>query len=123
MFVSRKRLSQWIPRLSANLSYANWRVGKQQGEVDIVGINKGKLKPEWAVEIKWSDKFFDKPEELTSLSYFMEKNKLNYALVTSKTQSGTRKIAQGVLQFMPVACYAYLVGENTLKRTRENFGL
>lgn len=115
--------AQWIPRLGADLSYANWRVGKQQGEVDIVGINKGKLKPEWAVEIKWSDKFFDKPEDLTSLSYFMEKNKLNYALVTTKTQSGTRKIAQGILQFMPVACYAYLVGENTLKRTRENFGL
>ena len=54
--------AQWMPRLSANISYANWKNGrKDQGEVDIVGINPAKLKPEWAVEIKWTDRFYDNP--------------------------------------------------------------
>jgi len=29
----------------------------------------------------------------------------------------------GELQFMPVACYAYIVGENTLNTTRKKYGV
>ena len=115
--------AQWIPRLGTNLSYANWRVGKQQGEVDIVGLSAGRLKPEWVVEVKWTDKFYHQPEELKSLLNFMEKNQLEYGLVTSKTQFGQKQVGGKILQFIPVACYAYLVGENTLKRTKESVGL
>lgn len=115
--------AQWIPRQGTNLSYANWRMGKQQVEVDVVGLNLGRLRPEWAVEVKWSDRFFHNPEELRSLRYFMEKNKLEYALVTSKTQSGQRVVDGRTLQFVPVSCYTYLVGENTLKRTKTGLGL
>ena len=33
------------------------------------------------------------------------------------------ELPYGCLQFMPVACYAYTVGENTLKSTKKTYGL
>lgn len=116
--------AQWIPRQTANVSYANWRKSKkEQGEVDLVGLNVARQKPEWAVEIKWSDKFYDYPEGLTSLKYFMQRNNMKYALVTSISKSGKKELDWGTLQFMPVACYTYTVGKNTIERTKDNYGL
>lgn len=69
--------AQWIPRLDAEIHYANWRSGKQEGEVDIVGLDTAKQKPCWAVEVKWSDRYYDRPTELTSLKYFMDKNNMD----------------------------------------------
>ena len=59
-----------FPRLSTEIHYANWRSGKQEGEVDIVGLNIAKQKPCWAVEVKWSDRYYDRPTELTSIEIF-----------------------------------------------------
>ena len=116
--------AQWIPRLGANISYANWKNGrKDQGEVDIVGINSAKLKPEWAVEIKWTDRFFNYPMELESLISYMEKNGMSYAMVTTKTETGLKELPFGNLQFLPVACYAYMVGKNTLRSVKNSYGL
>ena len=115
--------AQWIPRQGASIRYANWRIGKQQGEVDIVGLNIARQKPDWAVEIKWTDRFFEHPNELVSLKYFMEKNQMNYALVTSISKSGSIKVENLTLQFIPVACYAYIVGENTMNHTKASYGL
>lgn len=115
--------SQWLPR-NVRIAYANWRVGRsQQGEVDLVGINDALQKPSWAVEVKWTDRFFDKPMELSSLRYFMEKNGLAQALVTSISQSGVKRLDFGTLHFFPSACYAYTVGENTLRQAKRSFGL
>lgn len=116
--------AQWIPR-NANISYANWGMGNgKKGEVDIVGIDDARQKPSWAVEIKWTDKPFHNPSsELKSLGYFMEKNGLSHALVTSLSEQGKRDMPYGCLQFMPSACYAYTVGENTLKAKKMAFGL
>lgn len=115
--------AQWIPR-NVNIAYANWNEGKKKGEVDIVGINSARQKPDWAVEVKWTDKpFFHPNEELKSLESFMKKNDLSYALVTSVSEFGMKKMSYGNLQFMPVACYAYTVGENTLRKTKLSFGL
>jgi len=44
------------------LHYARW----QDGEVDMVMLG-AKQEPSWAVEVKWSDRYCDKPEELKSL--------------------------------------------------------
>jgi predicted AAA+ superfamily ATPase len=118
--------AQWIPRLESggNIAYANWRLpNKQEGEVDLVGINKAVQKPYWAAEIKWTDRYFERPEDLKSLSLFMNKNNMNNALVTTKTIMGNKETSFGNLQFMPVACYAYTVGENTLRRYNKQFGL
>ncbi|MCI2082955.1 MAG: ATP-binding protein [Bacteroidales bacterium] len=116
--------AQWIPRIGTNISYANWNFSrKDRGEVDIVGINPAKLKPEWAVEVKWSDRYYEKPDDLTSLKTYMERNSMDYAMVTTKTTTGMKEMPFGILQFLPVACYAYTVGENTLKSTKASFGL
>lgn len=115
--------AQWIPREGVDLHYANWKQGKKEGEVDIVAMNPAKQKPRWAVEVKWSDRYYDEPGELNSLLYFMEKNKLESAIVTSISKSGRLELEKVKLQFIPVACYAYIVGENTIKNTKESFGL
>lgn len=116
--------AQWIPR-DFNIAYANWNEGNgKKGEVDIVGINEAKQKPDWAVEVKWSNKPFQNPSsELKSLEYFMKTNGLSYALVTSISETGLREMSYGSLQFMPVACYAYTVGQNTLRATKTAYGL
>lgn len=116
--------AQWIPRLGNNVSYANWRIGKKEmGEVDIVGINEARLKPDWAVEVKWSDRYFENPNELSSLKTYMETNHLPTAIVTTMTQSGLSSQPWGNLRFVPAACYAYVVGRNTLMRIRTTEGL
>lgn len=115
--------AQWIPRQFANISYANWKVGKKAGEVDIVGIDSGLQKPIWAVEIKWSDLYAERPGELESLLYYMPLNNLTEAIVTTKTILKDQQMQCGTLRFMPVACYAYLVGKNTLGKTRNLYGL
>ena len=116
--------AQWIPRLGASIGYASWREGrKAMGEVDIVGINTAHQRPDWAVEMKWSDRYYHNPGELTSLRSFMEANGLTQALVTTMTASGLTSLTWGNLQFMPSACYAYIVGRNTLYRTKSGMGL
>ena len=115
--------AQWIPR-NTNISYANRNEGKKKGEIDIVGIDDARQKPDWAVEVKWTDKPFHNPtEELKSLEYYMKTNGLPFALVTTITETGMKIMSYGSLQFIPAACYAYTVGENTLKKTRISFGL
>ncbi len=115
--------AQWFPRQGTEIRYANWRYGKRQGEVDIVGLNVASQKPCWAVEMKWTDRFFNHPDELASLRYFLEKNRMGYALVTSVSKTGTVRVGDITLQFMPTACYAYTVGVNTMLRTRDSLGL
>lgn len=116
--------AQWIPRLGTNICYAGWRVGRQaMGEVDIVGVNEARQKPDWAVELKWTDRFYENPSELTALRAFMGTNGLTQALVTTQSQSGLMSLPWGNLQFIPTACYAYIVGRNTLFRTKAGMGL
>jgi predicted AAA+ superfamily ATPase len=94
--------AQWMPRQNTDIHYANWRINaKEQGEVDIVGLNIAKQKPNWAVEIKWSDRYFEKTGELESLLYFMEKNKLSNAIVTSIAARGTEGTEDAKSDFHP----------------------
>jgi predicted AAA+ superfamily ATPase len=116
--------AQWIPRQGTDISYANWRINKnKQGEVDIVGIDVARQKPQWAVEIKWSDRYAEKPGELESLLGYMPNNNLTDAIVTTQTITSTTPSDNVVLHFMPAACYAYTVASNTLQSTRATYGL
>ncbi len=115
--------AQWFPRLGVELRYANWRQGKQQGEVDIVGLNIARQKPNWAVEVKWSDHYYSSPGDLKSLCCFMDRNDMSDALVTSIREGGSKEMAGKKLHFIPAACYAYTVGENTLNQTKSTCGL
>ncbi|MFA9214609.1 MAG: ATP-binding protein, partial [Candidatus Methylacidiphilales bacterium] len=85
------------------------------GEVDLVNISRKTNRPDWAVEIKWSNRFFEAPNELKSLASFCEENKLAQALVTSIDKSGTKEFNAIQIQYLPAAVYAYNVGKNTLE--------
>ncbi|MFN8361416.1 MAG: ATP-binding protein [Candidatus Kapaibacterium sp.] len=110
--------SQWMHSEWFTPWYARWSVGKFQGEVDMVGLDEKMLKPLWALEIKWSNRYFEKPEELKSLLQFCEKNSLPSAVVTSIDKEGVL-VKNGIaLHFYPSAMYAYAVGVHTIEQKK-----
>jgi predicted AAA+ superfamily ATPase len=106
--------AQWLQREWFEPWYARWTQGRFQGEVDMVGLAPQSFKPVWALEIKWSNRYFDNSEELKSILTFCETNSLKSALVTTIDKSGS-KIVKGInLHFIPASLYAYTVGKNTI---------
>lgn len=108
-------LSQWMHREQLDLTYARWKDGKKEGEVDLVLVDHKNYKPNWGVEIKWSNRYYDKPQELKSLIQFCKTNKLTTALVTSIDKLGAKDIGDLKLTFLPASVYAYNIGDITLK--------
>ena len=106
--------AQWMHRDWFHPYYAHW--GK--GEVDMVGVDDGSLKPVWALEIKWSNRYVDKPSELASLIDFCTTNKLSSALVTTIDKKKQQFYKDITLQYVPCATYAYNVGKNTLDQKK-----
>ncbi len=108
-------LSQWMHREQLDLTYARWKDGRNEGEVDLVLVDDKSYKPVWGVEIKWSNRYFDKPQELKSLIKFCKTNKFESAVVTSIDQLGMREIQGLNFTFLPASIYAYNIGKITLK--------
>lgn len=108
-------LSQWMHRERLDLTYARWKDGRNEGEVDLVLIDDKKYKPVWGVEIKWSNRYFDKPQELKSLIQFCKANSFQNALVTSIDQIGMKKVGDLSFTFLPASIYSYNIGDITLK--------
>ena len=108
--------SQWMHRDWFKPWYARWTVGKTKGEVDMVGLDEAKMKPWWALEIKWSNRYFERPGELKSLLYFCKKNKLSSALVTSIDKEDVKICKDLKISYVPASIYAYAVGANTLEQ-------
>ena len=115
--------AQWIQRSDAQVYYANWKNGRKQGEVDLVGLHVATQKPVWAVEIKWSNHYYEHPGDLRSLLDFLNNNDLQDAVVTSISKSGNRQQGEVRLLFIPAAIYAYMVGQNTLEKKQQRLGL
>jgi hypothetical protein len=46
--------AQWLHRDWFTPYYARW----QKGEVDMIKLDDKNFKPQWAVEIKWSNRFY-----------------------------------------------------------------
>ncbi|MDI9363400.1 MAG: ATP-binding protein [Flavobacterium sp.] len=103
--------SQWMQRTSFIPYYARWK----NGEVDLVNISRKTNKPDWAVEIKWSNRFFEAPNELKSIAIFCEENNLAQALCTTIDKTGVKEYNNLQIQYLPAAVYAYNVGKNTLE--------
>ncbi len=108
-------LSQWMHREKLDLTYARWKEGRNEGEVDLVLVDNKKYKPVWGVEIKWSNRYFEKPQELKSLIKFCKANDFQNALVTTIDQTGVKKIDGLQFSFLPASVYSYNIGEITLK--------
>ncbi len=107
-------LSQWMHRETSDLKYARWKTGRTEGEVDLIQLSEKNFKPLWAVEIKWSDRYFTKPQELKSLIYFCNKNNIDRALVTTINEQGIKEPDDLSITFIPASVYAYNIGVNTL---------
>ncbi|MFM7024196.1 MAG: ATP-binding protein [Flavobacteriales bacterium] len=103
--------AQWLHRDWFKPWYARWA----KGEVDMVALSDKTLKPQWALEIKWSNRYFNKPNELKSLALFCEENKLSSPLVTTINKEGVQEYKGITFQYFPAATYAYTVGKNTLE--------
>ncbi len=103
--------SQWMQRTSFIPYYARWK----NGEVDLVNISRKTNRPDWAVEIKWSNRFFEAPNELKSLAAFCFENSLTQALTTTIDKTGVKEYNDIKMQYLPAAVYAYNVGKNTLE--------
>lgn len=112
-------LSQWMHSGNLNLNYARWK-DKKDGEVDLVLLDDKNFKPIWGIEIKWSNRYVEKTNELNSLVQFCNKNKLSSALVTTINKEGNKTFKEIEFTFLPAALYAYNVGVNTLKMKGNN---
>ncbi|WP_335967015.1 ATP-binding protein [Galbibacter sp. PAP.153] len=106
--------AQWMHREWFTPWYARW----SGGEVDMVGISDSTLKPLWALEIKWSNRYFDKPNELKSLYKFCTESNLNYPIVTTINKEGEKEYKELNIQFLPSSAYAYTVGKNSLDKKK-----
>lgn len=107
--------SQWMHRENLNLKYARWKMGRKQGEVDIVLLDSKFLKPLWCVEIKWSNRYVEKPQELKSLIHFCKQNNFDASLVTTIDGFANETIEDISITYVPAAIYAYNIGVNTLE--------
>jgi uncharacterized protein len=109
--------SQWMHRDWFTPWYARWSTG----EVDMVALDN-RLKPAWALEIKWTNRFFEKPGELKNLLRFCKENGLDSPLVTTIDKDGEKTLDEMSIRFFPAASYAYTIGRNTLKMKGSGFG-
>ena len=110
--------SQWFhsDQLS-NIHYARWKSGRQDREVDLVRVDAATLRPAWAYEIKWSDRFVDSPSELKGLIEFARKNPRHPVPVGASTRSKTAETTVDglVIRHFPCALHCYQIGRNVIE--------
>ncbi|MCW3073432.1 MAG: ATPase superfamily-like protein [Flaviaesturariibacter sp.] len=102
--------AQWLHRDWIVPRYANWK----KGEVDMVLLNPKTLKPNLAVEIKWSNKPYTDKKELKNIIYFCKKHSLPSAIVTTIDIDQVVEVEGIKIHFFPSAAYALTVGYNTI---------
>lgn len=103
--------SQWMHRETFKPWYSRWN----NGEVDMVALSSVTLKPIWCLEIKWSNRYFEKPKDLKSLIKFCKENRLNHPVVTTIDKTGDQLLEELNIQFVPASSYAYTVGRRTFE--------
>ncbi|MCP5337344.1 MAG: ATP-binding protein [Pseudomonadales bacterium] len=91
----------------ARLNYARW--GADDCEVDLVESSLT-FKPVSALEIKWSDKFADKPEALKGLMKFVRNNRLPLAWATTRNRIRQQVIDGSEIRQWPAAALAFHYG-------------
>ncbi len=102
----------------ARLNYARW--GKEDYEVDLVESSLA-LTPITALEIKWSDKYVNRPESLKGLMKFTRKNRLPLAWATTRSKFGQTTIDGSQVRQWPAAVLAFHYGVSAVRGRLESF--
>lgn len=100
--------SQWQHTDSTELYYARWN----KGEVDIVSLGSGNLKPIWTIEIKWSNKCVYDRSELKNIITFSRSHNVKQSKVTTYDIEKMENIDGIDISFVPSSLYCYTVGRN-----------
>lgn len=103
--------SQWLhtPNIQ-NICYAHWK----KGEIDIVYLDSQTQKPDWIVEVKWSDRIANNLSELSHIVEFMTKHHIQKACVTTQTIAKFEYLGKRGVEFVPTSIYAYTVSKNLM---------
>jgi uncharacterized protein len=110
--------SQWFHSDQlANIHYARWKSGRKDQEVDLVRCDPAKLRPMWAYEVKWSDRYVQHPGDLTGLIEFAKKNP-KIALPTgasTRTLTAETEVDGIIIRHFPCALHCYQIGRNVIE--------
>lgn len=101
--------AQWFHSLTAELHYARWN----DGEVDIVYLNAA-MHPEWAIEVKWTDRFDERPDELRSMLAFCRQHPRCKCQVTTITRKAQKTIDGLTIPLVPASLYCLQLGYNAI---------
>lgn len=110
--------SQWLHSSATiqSLTYARWKQGRVDLEVDLVGLDPKTQKPRFAVEIKWSDAAVSDWSELRGLREFAAQNKLKRRpLATTLTRSTQGSDGSVQIDFVPTSLHCYTIARNLLR--------
>lgn len=103
--------AQWFhqPAIVDQLYYARW----QSGEIDIVFVDPKTQKPQWATEVKWSDRPVQDRRLLKHLVSFRAKHPtLDKLEVTTRTTHAQGKLPDGSpLRLVPTSLAIYQLGK------------
>ena len=69
-----------------------------------------------SIEVKWSDRFVSRPEDLSGLLAFCQTNGIRRATVTTRTVLTTAEVRGITIDFVPSALYCYTAGQRRLAR-------
>jgi predicted AAA+ superfamily ATPase len=106
--------SQWLHSdIIDNMFYARWK----KGEIDLVYCSGEQLKPEWFLEIKWTDRVYTDNSLLENCVNFYHNNNFSDTeiLVTTLTINSTKKYKNIDFVFIPSSIYTYTISNNILK--------
>ena len=107
--------AQWF-HASVGLHYARWRTGRLDREVDIVHLDR-RQRPQWCVDVKWSDRPGRNPAELKGLADFANRHPNVAVLVTTRTVERPVRSwpGPGQLNAVPTSLYCYAVGRTVIE--------
>ena len=104
----------------AGAHYARW----DGGEIDLVGLDSATQSPVWACEVKWSDRHWDRPEEVAAILDFAgRKPSVENIVLTTRSRSGIRSVRGVVAPYMPAAALCWLLGVKVAESDFETQGL
>lgn len=106
--------------LTERVYYARW----PQGEIDLVLLDAQTQKPQWAIEVKWSDRVASDRDQLRHLESFAEKHpQLRACQLSTRTVIDERTLRSGTpLQILPTSMLVYRTGKNLLLSKQDSSG-